>query len=100
MGLMVFQQVHHEIPLGRPFAAGDVPEPGGGQVERGLSVWECADHAGATPDLAQDAFERIIGADPAPVLLRKSVIGKRLLDRSLNELGPPRPRAFWDAARG
>jgi hypothetical protein len=30
-----------------------------------LPVGECADHAGAPPDLAQNALQRIVGADDA-----------------------------------
>jgi hypothetical protein len=31
------------------------------------------------PDLAQDVLERVIGADPPPMLLREGVVGQRLL---------------------
>ena len=62
-------------------------EPGRGQVQRRLAVRKGANHARAPPDLAQDAFQRVVGSDPPPVLLRESVIGERLLDAALNKLG-------------
>jgi hypothetical protein len=43
--------------------AGDVPEPGRGEVERRLPVGERAHDARAMPDLAQDALDRIVRAD-------------------------------------
>jgi hypothetical protein len=46
-----------------------------------LAIRECAHNAGASPDLAQDALERIVGPNPTPVLFR----GKRnSLHRLLN----------------
>jgi len=56
--------------------------------------WLC--DAGAPPDLTQDALERIVRANPPPMLLRESLVGERLLDCPL----PParrakcRPRSF------
>ena len=38
-----------------------------GEVERGLTIRECAHDAGAPPDLTQDALERIVGANPPNV---------------------------------
>src|SRR5689334_20438101 len=58
-----------------------MPEPGGSKVERRLPIWECAHHPRTPSDLAQDALERIVGADTPPMLLREG------LDRSLHELG-------------
>jgi hypothetical protein len=34
-----------------------MPQPGSGKIERRLSVRECADHAGAPPDLRRNALE-------------------------------------------
>jgi hypothetical protein len=48
------------------------------KVEGRLPIRECADDAGAPPDLAKNAFERIVGADPPPVLLREGVVGQRM----------------------
>src|SRR5260221_13819165 len=39
-----------------------------------------AHDAGAPPDLTQDALERVVGANPPPVLLREGVVGEYLLD--------------------
>jgi hypothetical protein len=55
--------------LGRPRRAGDVAQPCGGNVERGLTVRERA-HLTRAPDLAQDALEGVVGASPPPVRLR------------------------------
>jgi hypothetical protein len=38
-------------------------------VQGRLAVGECPDHTRASPDLAQKALERIVGADAPPVLL-------------------------------
>src|SRR5215831_13975576 len=59
------------------------------EVERGLTVRERARHARAPPDLAQDALEGVVGANPPPVLLREGVVGERLLDRRFPQLGGP-----------
>ncbi len=39
-------------------------------------IRECADHPRAPPDLAQDALERVVGADTPPMRLRKGVVGR------------------------
>src|SRR4029434_10143111 len=78
-----------QVSLGRPRGAGDVSEPGRGEVKRRLPVGERAYDARAPSDLAQDALERIVGADAPPVLLREGVVGECLLDRFLDELGSP-----------
>src|SRR5262249_32250291 len=54
-----------------------------------LSVRKRAHDTGAPPDLAQDTLERIVGANPPPVLLRKGVVGERLLERRFHQLGGP-----------
>jgi hypothetical protein len=61
--------------LCRPRRAGDVTQPCGGEVERGLTVRERAHDTRAPPDLAQDALERVVGANPPPMLLQESVVG-------------------------
>jgi hypothetical protein len=45
-----------------------------------LIVRKRAHDAGAPPDLAQDALERVVGANPPPMLLWEGVVGERLLD--------------------
>ena len=64
-------------------------QPCGGKVECGLTVRERAHHTRAPPDLAQDALEGVVGANPPPVLLREGVVGERLLDRRFHQLGSP-----------
>src|SRR5215813_7622743 len=67
------------------------------EVERGLTVRECAHDAGAPPDLTQDALERVVGANPPPVLLREGVVGECLLDRRFHQPAARlrrRPRSF------
>jgi hypothetical protein len=49
-----------------------VAQPGRSKVEGRLPIREGTDHAGAPPDLAQDALERVVGADAPPVLLREA----------------------------
>src|SRR5262249_23068526 len=44
-------------------------------------------HARAPPDLAQQALERVVGADATPVLLRESIVRQRLLDPRFSKLG-------------
>lgn len=39
------------------------------------------------PDLAQEALQRIVGANAPPVLIGKGITGERLLDRRCHELG-------------
>jgi len=62
-------------------------QPGRGEIECRLAIGERADDAGSPPDLAQNAFERIVGSDAPPVLLRKIIIGQRLLDCRCHKLG-------------
>ena len=65
-------------------------QPGGGQVQRRLPIRECADDTGSPPYLAQDAFQRVVGSYPPPVLFWKSVVAKRLFNRIFHKLGGPR----------
>ena len=48
------------------------------RLEGRVAVGEGTDHAGASADLAHDAFEWIIGPDAAPMLLGESVVGQGL----------------------
>jgi hypothetical protein len=59
--LLVLQQLDVQISFGRPRRAGDVAQPCGGEVERGLTVRERTHDTRAPPDLAQDALERVVG---------------------------------------
>src|SRR5262249_29631341 len=68
-------------------ASGDVAQPRGGEVERRLTVRKRAHDTGAPPDLAQDALERVVGANPPPMLLWEGVVGERLLDCHFHQLG-------------
>ena len=61
-------------------------EPGGGQIERALAVRERTHTPGTAPDLAHDPLERIVGADPPPVLARKGHRGERLGNRRRDPL--------------
>ena len=73
--------------------AGEVPEPGADQQERGVAVGERADDARATPDLAHDAFERVVRAPRAPVLARLPVAATLRREKQLSNpglrAGPP-----------
>src|SRR5215471_3598365 len=85
--LLVLQQSNVQVSFGRPRRASDVAQPGRGEVQGRLAVGECPDHTRASPDFAQDTLERIVGANPPPVLLRKGVVAERLLDRRFHQLG-------------
>jgi hypothetical protein len=61
--LLVLQQLDVQISLRRPRGTGDVPQPGRGEVEGGLTIRECACDARAPSDLAQDPLEQIISAN-------------------------------------
>jgi hypothetical protein len=43
--------------------------------------------SGNAPTTRVRALERIVGANPPPVLLREGVVGERLLDRRFHHLG-------------
>src|SRR5262245_66080190 len=90
--LLVLQQLDVQISLRRPRRAGDVAQPCGGEVERGLTVRERAHDTRAPPDLAQDALERVVGANPPPVLLREGVVA---ISRTLVEHGTTPGRTAW-----
>src|SRR5262245_43162372 len=85
--MLVLQQLDVQISFGRPRRAGDVAQPRGGEVERGLTVRERAHDTRAPPDLAQDALERVVGANPPPVLLREGVVSECFVDRRFHQLG-------------
>ena len=64
-------------------------QPGRGEVECRLTIGKRANHARASPDLAQDALERIVGTNPTPVFLGKAVVGERLLNARFRKFGGP-----------
>ena len=82
------------LSFSRPRGAGDVPEPGRGEVERRLPVGERAHNARTASDFAQHALERIVGADAPSVLLREGVVGERLLDPRLDQICGPLQKMF------
>jgi hypothetical protein len=62
--LLVLQQLDVQVSFGRPRGAGDVPEPGRGEVERRLPVGERAHDTRTPSDFAQDALEAIESSPP------------------------------------
>ena len=90
------------VAFGRPRGAGDVAQPGRGEVEGGLAIGECTDHTGAPPDLSQIA-RADFWCGYAAMLLREGVVGERLLDRRCHDsaaLVRRRPRSLsitWTA---
>lgn len=72
-----------------------MPQPGGGQVEgfakrTARRAWPSGDvpnQAGPPSDLAHDAFQEIVGAYPAPVLVGKTIVDQGLVHRLLEPLG-------------
>ena len=85
--LLVLEQLDVEISLRGPRGAGDVAQPRGGEVERRLTVRKRAHDAGAPPDLAQDALERVAGANPPPMLLWEGVVVSVSSTAISNQLG-------------
>jgi hypothetical protein len=63
----VAEAVHVHVAFGAPGLAGDVAEAGADQEQGGVAVGEGADHAGAAPDLAHDALQRVVRAQGAVV---------------------------------
>src|SRR5262245_38507530 len=78
--LLVLQRFNVQISLARPRCAGNVAQLGCGEVQGRLAVGEGPDHTRASPDLAQKALERVVGADAPPVLVWKGVVGQGLFD--------------------
>ena len=64
-----------------------MPETGADQQEGRIPVGERAHHPGTTADLAHDAFERVIGAQRAPVFAGEGEVAEGLLDMVLYERG-------------
>ena len=60
------QRVHVHVSSCRPVCSSDVTQTGGCQVETGLSIRKGAHHPGSSPDLARDAFQRIVGSQLDP----------------------------------
>ena len=79
------EQLHVQISFGRPARAGDVPEPGGGQVDGRVAVGDGSYHAGSSANLSHDALERIVGSDAAPVFFRERVVRQGLGHRRLDQ---------------
>jgi hypothetical protein len=57
-----------------------VAQSGSGEVQGRLPVREGPDHTRASPDLAQEALERVVGADARPVLPWEGVVGQGPFD--------------------
>jgi hypothetical protein len=58
--LLVLQRLDIQIAFGRPSSACDMAQPGRGEIECRPPVGKRANDAGSPPDLAQNAFERIV----------------------------------------
>jgi hypothetical protein len=82
-GAKVGDEVAQVLMVEFPLYPGNLPPStctfGGGQMMYDVFLNEPPPSAPA--DLAQDKLERVVGANPPPVLLRKGVVGERLLDR-------------------
>jgi hypothetical protein len=70
LGTSVAKQSHVEIAACAPLGAGHASEPCRDQHEGRVAVRERADDASAPSHLANDALERIVGADASPMLGR------------------------------
>ena len=62
-------------------------EPGTSEIEAGLSIQGCPDHTGPSPDLPHDPLKGIVGADLVPVDVWKGIVGQRLMDSLLDQIG-------------
>ena len=65
---VVIEAGHVEVAARGPFAGGGVPDAGADEHERAPAVGGAARHAGATPDLAVEPFDHVVGAGPPAVL--------------------------------
>ena len=59
-------------------------EPGGSEIETGLSIGKGADDARSSPNLAHQSLKRC--ANPPPMLPRESIVGERLGDGVVDKL--------------
>jgi hypothetical protein len=83
----VAKVVHVHVALGAPGLAGDVAEAGADQEQGGVAVGEGADHAGAAPDLAHDALQRVVRAQGAVVFRGEGIVAEGLLDAVPHQRG-------------
>jgi hypothetical protein len=81
------EELHVAVSLGWPFGAGDVSQPGRGQVECGLTIGESDDPTASAPDLAYDALQRIVVLDPTPVLVEEGITNEHLVPRRVDPGG-------------
>lgn len=65
---LLVQQRHVQVAARPPLALGDVLEPGGHQLGCASSVEEGPDHPRASPELAVEELDRVVGVDLASVL--------------------------------
>lgn len=90
---LLVQQRRVQVAPRPPLALRDVLEPRGDEHEGRLAVREGADHAGAAADLAVEALDRVVGADPPPVSGREARVGQGLGAALADRLrGLPEPR--------
>ena len=69
-----------------PLGASDMAQAGADEHQGGISVWEGPHNPGAPADLAVEAFNDVVCADPSPVLGGKIAVGQRLLNAVLHLL--------------
>lgn len=80
------QVLHVHILLVASLGAGQMVQPGTGQYEGRVAVWETTHHTGATANLPIQPFNDIVGADSGPVLAGKIAVGQRFLNTILHLL--------------
>jgi len=70
------QPVHLEIAFAAPSGRGHMPKPCGDQHQHRVAIREGAHHARSASYLAHQPFQRVVGAQAAPVLRRQIVIAR------------------------
>ena len=84
---LLFEKRHVQVAAGAPFAVRDVLQAGAHQHEGRLSIGECADDAGTSPDLPVEPLDGVVRADAPPMLARHLAVRRRLGVPSAHNLG-------------
>ena len=62
-------------------------QAGGGQVQAGFAVGERPHDPRSSPDLAHDAFQRVVGSELDPMAVGKGVVGQGLMPAFFEQTG-------------
>ena len=67
--------LHVHVFLAAPLSACDMSQAGADEHQRGVAVGEGSDYAGPSSDLAVQAFNDVVRADPRPMFRGKIAVG-------------------------